>query len=368
MWKFRQLSLLALIFLGFAPPSGAVVVADLFTARLTVADQSDAVRRRALGQGLSDVLVKLTGSRTVLQDPGVREVINRAQHYVVAYSYNAVAQQAVLEGGAEALEEELGQPASVSLELKFAAAPIEALLRELYLPIWPADRPPLAVWLVTRGEGGYSFVDPVAQPALVDHVQTALLRRGVAFELPLYDLQDHLAVTPEQAWTGSDEDLSQASRRYGAGSWVVLALDMTSTRPLGKWLLGDSSGLQRGNTVATTVANLLASAVDEVVDRYAPPLTYRAGQVGESLSLVISNVRNYKDFTAVTALLESLEVVVTAAVQRVDGDLLFLDLVTEGDSQVLLRALDKNSHLVQVVDMAQASGSAAHFRWQDELR
>lgn len=374
-----------LLVAGLHGQAVAAAVGDLYTVSVPVKDQSEALRKQALRQGLSDVFVKLTGSRAVLVNPALQDTLSRAQDYMLEYGY--VGAPVSDQTGTVVVPESAAVGADM-LEIRFAATPIDALLRQLGLPIWPADRPEILVWLVARTAEGFQLVDLNENLMLAASTEAALRRRGVPFEIPLYDLQDQMAVAPQQNWTLAEEQLSQASQRYGVGWWLVLQIAETDTNKVdgsqvsGMWVMsggrvagrtvGDSGASTRlsGNVSAVSVSAFVHSSIDQAVDQFAAPLTYRAGQLGEAMHLVVGNVGSFGVFAAVTAMFEGLEVVVSTQVVRVEGDQLYIDVIPESDPEILIRALEKTPQLARVVDVAdRADGSDAsgqiqyRFQW-----
>ena len=399
----RSILLLAAI-VPFCFNAHAVIVEDLYSATVPVFDQSENKRRQAIRQGLSDVLVKLTGSRTVLADPGVQGILDQAQKYLVEYGYvdqppvaqvdNQVGDFLDSEVGDQVegpvgfrddspLEQLIGNQVEdlappdeivvprINLNVSFEASAIQALLRELFLPIWPADRQVVMVWLVTDTAEGYDFVDLADAGELAMSLEEALKRRGVPFKIPLYDLQDHMALTPQQAWQGSEEQVLEASRRYGVDNWLVLRVNnrinqADETNYMAGWFLGGSGASSSGSVSEPSISELANAAIGVAIDQYSLAFTYRAGQLGETTQLLITNIGSYGDFYAVMEMLQSLEVVNSTQVNRIDKDQLYLNLVTEGNIDVLVQALENNKQFSRIVDMGDSVGQSLYrFRWTE---
>ncbi len=370
--KVCKAFVMLLLVAGLDDRAVAAAVSDLYVASIPVKDQSEALRKRALGQGLSEVFVKLTGSRTVLANPALRDTISRAQDYMLEYGY--VGGAPVSDQSGMAADSTAGVGSDI-LEIRFAAAPIDALLRQFGLPIWPADRPEILVWLVASTAQGFQLVDLNENATLAASTEAALKRRGLPFEIPLYDLQDQMAVAPQQDWALAEEQLSRASQRYGVGRWLVLQIADTGTDQVdggqvrGSWVLSGESVANRlsGNVSATSLPELVNNSIDQAVDQFAVPLTYRAGQLGEAIHLVVGNVDSFRVFTAVTAMFDGLEVVDSTQVVSVEGDQLYIDVIAESDPEILIRALEKNSQMARVVDVADGSDMSGQtpyrFQW-----
>ena len=367
------------------------MVDGLYSASVPIEDQSEAARYRAMRAGLSDVLVKLSGSRLVLGDPGVRQVVRQAANYISEYSYNSreiprtpeLGEQSEQSEQDEQTEQsELGEQAEqeqlveqteerLYLDMQFAAGSVGAVLRDLGLPVWPADRPRLLMWLVANGPEGAYFVARSDNEAAIFTSEMAMQSRGVPFATPLLDLSDRLVLSPDEAWGFDETKLSEASRRYGIDHWLVLRIsEISSGQFEGAWLLSGGTEASRATVSANSVSQFIEDSIDQAIDQFGSALTYLPGQSGEAVHLLITQIDDYQDFTAVMALLNELEVVVRTQVSRVEGSELALNVVIEGDPQVLIQALEKHALLTRVVEMARQPGLALQpsyrFLWQQE--
>lgn len=365
------------------PKVHAVLVENLYSATVPVADKSELQRNRAIQRGFGDVLVKVTGSRGVLKDPGVLDILSQAQRYVVEYGYldqtSLKSPETQLKAdpgtGAEgqivnplANNELIGAP--LNLKVRYAMGPVQTALRDLLLPVWPADRPVLMLWQVKSTPEGYQFVEYTDSSGGSKSLGAALQRRGIPFKVPLYDLQDRMSVTAEQVWRGA-EQLNQASRRYGIDHWLVVKLaDDKDKQALpgefsGGWILGGGMARSSGNNAAQSIPQLADQTIDAAADQYSMAFTYRAGQLAETVRLLVTGIKSYRDFSSLTSLLAELEIVASSQVTRVEGDHLYLDLTTEGGAQVLINALGSDSHFSRVVDIGDSIDQALYrFQWR----
>ena len=74
---------LLLLLVSIVPDAGAVVVKNLYKVEFPVPDQSSQVRTAVFSKGLEEVLIRVSGSRSILQniEPG------NASSYVQQFSY-----------------------------------------------------------------------------------------------------------------------------------------------------------------------------------------------------------------------------------------------------------------------------------------
>jgi len=370
----------------------AIAVEGLYSATVEVADQSNAQRQRGFSQALAQVLIKTTGTKDITARPGVNQALAQASNYMVKYAYlpqsatvsSADSKAAVSEyiGGSQV--EIAATPPGFPLSVQFAKATVDELMRTLDLPIWPANRPEVLVWVVEQTTSGYRFVDTLDLP---QNLQSSFQRRGLPFQLPLYDLSDQLALSSLAAWSLNQQQLQDAAKRYGVDHWLVLRYSQLSSGGVrGSWYLAGRKGDFAGdngllNTLqAASSEAFLSVSADQVVDRFARKMTYFADAEANLFRLVVENIGSFAAFTQLNRFLSGLEIVNSVKVRSIEGDTLVLDLATEGESRVLLRALNKESRLSRVTQLGNPVSEPAavtsppssplsnagleRFRWQ----
>jgi len=341
----------ALALLVFTGAVRAEMVRDMYSAGVSVADQSSAELVRASRLGLSEVLVKVCGSVEVLGNPLVKEALggarDRLQRY--AYSRDADAQGSLL------------------VTMLFDSAYVTQLVIEAGLPLWTANRPLVLLWLVQEDSGGRQYVNVETAPALVTSLRGEFSRRGVPLQLPLYDLADTAALSPNQAWSLDGAGLLAASARYNlenvlagrfarlstgkvAGEWVYLREDERITRSV---TAENEEGFLREG--AALVAEAMAA-------RYAVAATANDG----GLTMSVSGVTDYADYAAIVAWLEGLELVERANIEKIEGDAILLRLQAQADAAQLATIIELNKRLVQLPDVISGPARTAelNYQWQ----
>jgi hypothetical protein len=314
-----------------APLAAARVVDGLYSARIPVADRSDATLSRAVREGMSEVLVKVTGSRQALELPRLQQAVADARRLLQQYSYESSAD---------------GE--SLRVDLRFDSNAVRALVIESGAPLWTANRPPVLVWLVVDDTAGRHLAGGEAWPGLRDSLRDAFARRGVPLLLPVLDGEDLRDIAPGQAWRQSLPALVQASRRYPA-ELVLLgrAAALSDGRWLGDWLLYDGARRDRAVT-ADAMPDFIAAGVDMVADvvagRFA--LASSAGEGGDSAGRIeVRGVRDFDDYAAIVAWLESLELIESADLEWLQEDRLSLRLKAQTDLQSLRPLIELNDRL-----------------------
>jgi hypothetical protein len=323
----------ALALSSLAGAARAELVQDLYEAEVAVADQSAAELARAARQGLSDVVVKVSGSTQVLSNPTISKALGDARNRVQQYSYHKGP----------------GVPPQTSVKLSFDGAYVTGLVVGAGAPIWTANRPAVLVWLVVEDAAGRAFLNAATAPALMAAVQGEFARRGVPIQLPTYDAADSAALTPEQAWNLDDPALVPASARYQLRDILVGRVSLLEGGgATGEWsfLQGDNR-VRRTSTVASEelfVRDGAALVAETLAARYA----VAASSAGGKVTLAVSGVTTYADYAAVISWLEGLELVERADVASVRGDTLTLSLKAKAGAAQLASIIELNRRLVLI--------------------
>ncbi|MCK9562998.1 MAG: DUF2066 domain-containing protein, partial [Bacteroidales bacterium] len=270
---------LAILFALLVLPAAASR-ADFYVATVPVDDQSEGARISAAREGLASVLVRLTGSRTLGDDPRVQAMLREVSTYMVEYSY--VTLPAATAGG-------------LGVRIQYERDGIDRALRAGRLPIWPLNRPPLLLWLVVD--------DPAGGPRVLNDDETiavldrAFDRRGLAPVYPLYDLEDQLALEPGLIHDFDSEAIAGASNRYPVQGWLAVRVYETSSGLWrAAWMLDVAGQSLLRQVQAETVEELLGEVVDQAVDSIASRYAYVAGDSAGTVELDISGVVTYRDY------------------------------------------------------------------------
>lgn len=290
------ISLILLVLI--AAPAGAVVVADLYRALVPVQDHSAEQLGRATSAGLAQVLVKASGSRAVLEDPAIQEVLPRARNYLQQYQYRRRDRD------------------TLELEIQFDAEQVTGILSRALLPLWTADRPPVLVWLVVDDESGRRVASRESFPELVVAVEAEFDRRGVPVVFPLHDLQDAVAVDVHDLWQLESLSIYRASRRYQREDVLVGRLQAISgQRWMGDWMYlwrdESKSITQYGKDLDGFVAAGVQLTAEAMAARYAVAPT---GTTGAGIFVRVDGLQTFADYRASANHLEEVELVESAVV------------------------------------------------------
>ena len=351
----RPLLLLLLLLGGLS--SHADIVDDLYDVRLPVADQSRDARKTVAAQGLEQVLIRVSGNRNPAESPAIVEVLASPEPFLTRFRYQ---RQETEDGDSE-----------LWLDMAFSPRQVNSALQSAGLPVWSANRPPVLLWLLVDTEEGRQFVGSDAAVDIAQQLRDEVRRRGLALQLPLFDLVDASNLSSDALWTLSVDQVREASQRYGS-PFVLMgrATRLSSGQWLASWVLLDGDSNQRFDSEGDD-ASFLATAIDRVADlqarRYAVQ-TSGAAVDGRGTLVHIDGLKSFADYAQMVTYLESLAVIKHANAAWMSGDELVLDLVLNGDMEKVQRFLQLDGRLRErSLDERMSNAPlpvAGYYRWQ----
>ena len=300
----------------FAASPRAAELPALYEAEVPVSSQESADREIALGLALRRVFSKVTGQRNVESHEALAAAIEEPGQFVQQFQYRTAQDE----------EPDAGVRESLELWARFEAELVDSLVRESGLPVWGRSRPSTLVWLSIESAEGRDLLAAADGPTYFESIEEGARRRGIPIVLPLVDLEDRLAVDPDELWAGFLDSLRIASARYDTEAVLLVRLrDFQPTFSEAHWSLLMDGGEQHWTTRADLLELLLEDGVDRAADllvaRYARPADQDAtGRV----DMVVTGVHALEDYARALGYLDSLEEVERVEVEAVEpGEIRF---------------------------------------------
>ena len=343
-----QIITFSFVLLALSSPSHAVVVKDLYSAEVVVADNSQAALNAGAREALSEVFVKVSGSTDVLQNPILLSALGNSRSLVQQYAYSRQQSDA---------EELLAR-------FEFDDSVISNLVARAGVPLWTANRPDVLVWMVIEGGQGRQFLNRESSPQMMSRVMEEFTRRGVPAQLPLYDLNDAAAISVDELWRLNAGSVTGASQRYGVQDILAGRLATLSNGSwVGDWsYFSGSSRVDRSIRVGNPEAFLQAGVslvAQEMSARYA---VAPSRGVSQGVKVLVSGVSGYGDYASVVTWLEGLELIEYANVESIRGDSIQLNLVAQADANQLAAIIELNEHLLPT--RTPDSAVQLSYQWQ----
>ena len=318
----------------------------LFQTEVDAGGRDPGSRDAALGLALQDVLVRVTGSGSSVNEPAAQALLKEPRRFVEQFRFL----------DAPARPPDTAQ--RLRLWVQFDGVALAREIRRAGLPYWGRERPDLLVWLAVDDRGQRYLVAENAGRAAADALRQAASQRGLPLTLPLMDLQDQRAVQFTDVWGGFVGSVETASQRYRPQ--VILLGKLERSKGRSDWR-ADWTLLGNGNKQSwTSHANGLVAGVDQGIAEAADWLAVRYAVVSADASvrpLVVEGVQSLEDYARVSKYLASLAPVESVQVARVSGQ--------EVEFNLQLRAAERN--LLQVITLGkllQQSGDPSAWRFQ----
>lgn len=359
--------LVSCLMIGLASPLWAGQLVDIYRADTLVKSQSEGERNAAARATLGEVIVRVSGQRSALDHPAIKEATTKAQNYLFGFSYKSSSETITVDGKTSA---------AIGLQLNYAPQAIEQLLRQSQLPVWPAQRPKVLVWLVAKDQAGLHLaMDPIDIQALQQQAQY----RGLPLVLA------EAGVAAGDLWNPDRATLEAVSARYKADAILVGRYTPYSLGPippvgaansaastaagvaqgqgpwLGDWQLFHNGNVQSFSDETPEVKGLLTSVVDRAADYFANQYAITpTGQGPQAIMLHIGNITSFGEFKQAQAYLNELAMVQRMEVAKVNADGILVRLTTEGDVKLLVTTLALGRRLAPTQGLTNNSAAVAN--------
>ena len=325
----RQFFQVLLVFFGGVLPVCATAQDSFFSEQVGVADRGSAELARAARDGLTRLLIKVSGNEAILEEDGFREAVRSAQQNVLSYSYG---------------EDDEGDV----VFLEFDDAFVRSLFRDESVPYWEQRRPPVVVWVALDEPFSRRFA---ARSDDVDLLVPSIGRfetRGVEPRFPLLDLTDAAAVPVNALWTRDFDLIRQGSRRYGSehslvGRWI----DLSDGSKLVDWYYVGPDGEMHKQMRLTDLEGIWDVGVDLAVDamRDSLAVTLQQFEISDAIAVTVRGVSSFADYRAVSTVFKQLGELVELRIDSVSQDTLTYRVVGVSSADEVARLIPSRSGL-----------------------
>ena len=186
-------------------------VPDLYSGFVPVSGTGEAERQQAMPSALIHVLQKLSGIRELPATEELDRVLGEASRMAVAFYYED--RQRLMPDGSS-LEETF-------MVANFLPDAVNRALRELGLPRWRTERPPITFWLVID-DGGARRLMPDEYAYARDAMGWVADQRGFPLQWPDIPADQEPPVNLQLLWGGFTDQLPQPAGMSG-GQVIVTA-------------------------------------------------------------------------------------------------------------------------------------------------
>lgn len=310
---------------------------------MPVLDESKAVRRAALDDGLLEVLIRLSGDSEILK----KLKVPNADAYVKQFEYLAAEQKPNSEDGLQ------------RLWVRYNETKVMDFLRQQAVPIWSEHRVQTVVWLAVRDAGQRYILKEDDVSVIKTNAEKIFARRGIPVIWPKNDALDQEVVRFADVWAGFSGPLQQASKRYSSGPVISANLEWDGRAWNGEWLLLIGDEARKWRLSGADYASLIARATDLTADimgqKYAVLETLDSSQQ-QQITVEIDQVSSVEDFRRIEKYLSSLSAVKSILLSQVEPGRVFYELTLRTKADDLLRLIESGKTMSLIVDDANTIG------------
>lgn len=335
---FIWASLLSLTFL--CRPASAVLVEDLYSVTLPIADQTVSLRLESFQEAFQQVIVKISGSDEAFQRPEFEQARSAASRYVRQFSYLQE----------EAESDDLLGLNQLTIKIDFETNLIEELLRRYGYPVWGSERPTTLMVIAYDVNERVSLVSDEASPQIIDQLDQLANKHALPVIFPLLDLEDLSLVDRVDVQARNFNKGNVLRSRYDADALLMGQIQGRSGEGWrGEWEVRFGEQIFQWEFQAGSRTEAIQQAVAHLAKVLA--LEYALESQGGSdqpVLISISSVYGIEGLISTRAYLESLSAVEFAQAVTVSPDTVTFRLSMLNEVADLQRLIELGNRLEQV--------------------
>lgn len=350
---FSKFLLVVSLLLG--QPAYAERVTNLYTLNGLVTDTSDEQRAAVANELLRELLVRVSGTRRVLEKMPPAEFIaepeafaehsdftlwtdlTSAQHLINQYSYAASSQLLTAENGRRVTAQQL--------ELTFDEAGVKQLLRRLQAPVWDANRPKVLFWVALEGRGGRTLITPESNLPLSNVLANQSNQRGVPYQLPDFALHPTNDSLFSDIWGGFNQQIIAASNPYQPDAIAVAKVRASGSQWRVEWLLLTGMNSVKHTVSVATLRDALQEGVNFAAEELSSRYASHASQGAGTYKIMVSNVSQVQDYAAITHYFNRLSLTSNVRVVQSTNQRILFEMTLRGGLDQLRANLTLDSRL-----------------------
>ncbi|MFT4581923.1 MAG: hypothetical protein ACI915_000674 [Gammaproteobacteria bacterium] len=325
--NFISLMLLAWLAI-YSDTAVASDVRNLNSARVRVADRSDAEFKRGTAKALEAVIIKFSGNSAAAQAKSARAVIGQAERLVQQFSY-------------ERPRDALSSADGLVLRVEFDSVVLQEEMRARQLVVWGKERPDTLIWLVIDDESGRRLLGMQDTHQAMRVLKRRAAERGIPLVFPRADVSESATLSQASSTAELVSALSRYSDTYNARSVLVGYLVRA---PSGMWETdwrlngqGETSGWEQlGDVVELLAEEAADSLADALGRRYAGSSQHSAEEL---VAVSVRGLTSARDYARTERYLSSVDSVRSLMVRQINAESITFDLTVNGGLRALTQTI-----------------------------
>jgi hypothetical protein len=320
-------------------------VTSLYQTEVAVSSQSDDERVRAVKEGLTHVLVKLTGNAQIDANKTIKAALEKADYYVQEYSYSTPDVSSY----------------HYSLVITYDTNDVNNLLKKAGFTYWGGERPSLLVWLLVDQEGQTEIISNESMGEILPQIKQLGVQYGLPLIFPMMDVADMSQVSSDAINTMNISLLEEAAKRYAPQGLLIGRIKQRDKQWLSDWQLIIAKSTwnfkmtgQSANSIVTDVLKNINQilAKQNTVKKNDEPLIW--------LQLEITHVLKPEDLNSLMQSLKQLNLVQQVKLSQIVGDRIDLAIEIRGSSSSFLQSTQTIQKLLFV---SQENNNQLKYEW-----
>ena len=311
--------------------------AELYSIVIPVPDQSELSRDKAIDKAFTQVLINLTGFSNAAEKVTIN--VNE-ETFVEALSFQKIFGENS-EDDVSMTDDELG------LKVIFSEKDLNKFIVDSGLRMLSSVRPEFLFWILVDEEiKGRDFLRNSSDHQFKIELNQKLESRKITHFLPIYDLQDELSLSKDDAWNLNTESVKAASSRYDSDGWILVRFyEAESGMIRGTWTHDVDGELMTEDFFSSSIRDFFNQKIDVFLDKLLLPFSYVSDQSYEKVKLVIKNIDQYADYKVLTSRIKDLDIVRSVELSSISLNDLELVIETNASTKFLRRDLSGLSFL-----------------------
>lgn len=305
----------------------------LYDVQVPVRERTQAAAETALPRCIEVLLMRLTGLANVPRVPEIQAAFTNLNAFVKQYEFTKLAANSPLGSGD-------------ALVARFNSSRIRELIKEARLPVWPADRPSVLLWLSIHESSESELVQDATPVAL--ELRRRALERGIELVIPIMDLKEHSTITSSSLVGRFWSDLAVASARYQAEFVTAVSCQRDFfgqyQTDITYWYQGTEHFDHRVFRVREDIpADVVDHIVDVLVNKHAIVREHE-----EIHRIGVMDVASVESYAEVLELLNGLDFVDDFVFVSLDNEVLIFDVYTPSSAELFVELIDATGSLKKV--------------------
>jgi len=332
-----------LFFISISHAVKAVEVNDLYLVKWPVAEQSETARWKATLAGFKEVLIRKSGSHTILDSYEVQQAYRKVTDYLQRFEYSE--------------QDSINSEYPYLVSLYFEPRLIDGIIQDAKMPLWGANRPVTILWIaveenfkrrILKDNVGNANIQEAKSTApgaetkvdLSHSIRTNAIRRGLPVISPLMDLEDELVVSISDIWGRFPSTILQASQRYSADSVLVGRVKKEGENWAGDFTYINQSSQSTYQIFADEPQQVIAKMTDKLAELLCSKycVLEESGKKNQAL-MNVSGINNFKSFKSVENYLNDLSGVKAASVVKINQHSVLFELTLLGQIESVIEGI-----------------------------